>query len=364
MSLDHEFDHERVAVVAEPETGLRAVVAVHSTALGPAMGGLRLKAYPNLTDAVDDALRLSRAMSMKNALAGLDLGGGKMVLLDDGGWAEPAVRAARMRAAGRIVDTFGGSYITAEDAGTTPTDMDEVARGTRFVAGRPRSSGGRGDPSAATASTVFGAIEAAARVRLGAEDLVGVTVGVQGAGSVGSRLVELLRQAGAEVDVADVFPSRAELIAQRTGARAVPVAGFLSRQVDVLAPCAFGEVIAPEAVGDLRCAAIAGAANNQLTVSAVADALAARNILYVPDFLANCGGIIHVAAEPFSLSQARVDELISEALSRTARILDDAMESEQVPLNLALKLAAERIRQASVRRDLEIADESLAQVML
>lgn len=343
MSLDLEFEHEQVAIVGDPETGVRAVVAVHSTALGPAMGGLRLRAYPHLTDAVDDALRLSRAMSMKNALAGLDLGGGKMVLLDDGGWAEPAERARRMQAVGRIVETFGGSYITAEDVGTSPADMDEIARQTPWVAGRPPSSGGRGDPSTATASTVFGAIRDAARVRLGAENLDGVTVGVQGAGHVGSRLVEMLRDAGAEVEVTDVFPSRAKEVAVRTGARAIPSVGFLNRPVDVLAPCAFGEVIAPESVAQLRCAVIAGAANNQLTVSIVALALNARSILYVPDFLANCGGIIHVGAEPLALSQERVDELIAEAVTRTGRILDDAVEAGQLPLELALELATERI---------------------
>lgn len=191
MSLDLEFEHERVAIVADDADGVTAIVAVHSTALGPAMGGLRLRAYHRLSAALDDALRLSRAMSIKNALAGLELGGGKMVLVDDGGWRDPTDRARRMRAVGRIVETLGGEYITAEDVGTTPLDMEQIATMTEWVAGTPVQSGGRGDPSSATARTVLEAIRAAVRVRL-ATDLSDITVGVQGAGRVGSRLVELL----------------------------------------------------------------------------------------------------------------------------------------------------------------------------
>jgi glutamate dehydrogenase/leucine dehydrogenase len=344
--LDREFEHELMQVFADAGSGLVGVVAIHSTALGPAMGGLRLWAYPSVSAGATDALRLARAMSLKNASAGLDLGGGKAVLIDDGRWRDPVVRRARMSAFAEVVERLGGRYITAEDVGTTPQDMEQIGEVTRWVAGKRRDHGGTGDPAPSTARTVFGAIAAGAHVRLGAQDLAGVRVGVQGVGHVGSRLVALLAGAGAEVVLADVDSQRAQRVAADHGARAAPLAGFLRSDVDVLAPCALGEVIATSDVASLRCRVIAGAANNPLADLAAASELATAGILYVPDFLANCGGIIQVGAEVLGFDDAETDRRIEAAIARTAELLAEAQASGRLPQEVAIARAQARIRGA------------------
>jgi glutamate dehydrogenase/leucine dehydrogenase len=339
--------HERLHLFRDAASGVTGAIAIHSTALGPAMGGLRLHGYASLDRAVEDAARLAHAMSLKNSAAGLDLGGGKAVVLDDGEWADPVRRARRMRAVGRIVDELGGLYITAEDVGTTADDMDQIATETRWVAGRPVDHGGHGDPSPVTAQTVLAAICAGVAHRLGASGLAGVTVGVQGVGHVGARLTELLREAGADVVVTDRVAERAFAVAERAGARTVDPANFLSGHLDVLAPCGLGEILDAEAVARLRCSVVAGAANNPLTTPAVAVDLAAAGILYVPDFLANCGGIIHVGGEALGLSPSAVSGLLRAATERIERVLQDAAESGRTPLEVAIELAEARILRAA-----------------
>jgi len=341
------FDHERLEIFHDAQTGVTGAVAIHSTALGPAMGGLRLNAYESLSTAVQDALRLSGAMSLKNAAAGLALGGGKAVLVDDGHWDSAALRAQRMQAVGRVVRDLRGRYVTAEDVGTTPEDMRQIATETEWVAGRPVDRGGRGDPSPATAMTVFGAIRTAVTRAFDGRELAGVHVGVQGAGHVGGVLVGLLRQAGARVTVTDVDGRRAADVAAATGAEAVEAPGFLTRPFDVLAPCALGQVIDSAIVGRLRCKVVAGAANNQLTLAEVADDLARAGVLWVPDFIANCGGIIHVGAEPLGLSDAEVAELLDQAQRRTADVLDEATATGRTPAAVAVELAERRIAGAA-----------------
>ena len=309
------------------------------------MGGLRLLRYPVLEDALVDALRLSRAMSLKNSAAGLDLGGGKAVLLDDGAW--EGARAERMRAVGRAVERLGGRYVTAEDVGTTPDDMDAIAAVTANVAGRPLEQGGRGDPSPATARTVFAAIEAGVRLRLGATSLDGIRVGVLGAGHVGARLVGLLAEAGASVSVADLDPGRAMTVAGAHGAVPLPLPGFAARELDVFAPCAVGGAIGPEEAAGMRASVVAGAANNPLADRGLARVLAGREILFVPDFLANCGGIVHVGAEALGLPEARAEELLAAALERTDRILREAAAAGRPPLELAEEFALARMRAAA-----------------
>jgi glutamate dehydrogenase/leucine dehydrogenase len=340
------LSRERLHVFSDPASGVRGVVAIDSTALGPAMGGLRLHVYTSLDDAAADASRLARAMSLKNAVAGLNLGGGKAVVLDDGKWADPARRAERMRAVGTIVEELGGRYITAEDVGTTPQDMDHIAAATRWVAGRPVERGGRGDPSPLTAQTVLAAIRAGVARRIGADELTGVTVGVQGVGHVGARLTELLCAAGADVTVADADRKRGQEVAARTGARAVDPVGFLTRRFDVLAPCALGEAIGPDVIDTLRCAIVAGAANNPLATAAVADDLARAGILYIPDFLANCGGIIHVGGEALGLGESEVSALMRAATERVDDVLREAAQSGRTPLDVAVRLARMRIANA------------------
>lgn len=345
--IDTEFEHEQVELFSDAATGATGVVAIHSTALGPAMGGLRLAAYAGLTAGLTDALRLARAMTLKNSAAGLDLGGGKAVLLDDGGWADADLRAARMHAVGGVIEQLGGRYVTAEDVGTTPEDMVGIAGATRHVAGQPIERGGRGDPSPWTARTVTGAIAAGARQRLGADSLEGVRVGVLGVGHVGRHVVALLREQGAEVLLADLDTPRAQDVAERYGALALPVAGFLTSDVDVLAPCALGEAIHEEHIAELRCRVIAGAANNPLAGPDTAHALAGAGVLYVPDFLANCGGIIHVGAEVLGFDDAEVERRIDVAVAHTAGVLAQAAATGAVPQDVAVAEARARIAAAS-----------------
>jgi leucine dehydrogenase len=344
-SFDAEFEHEQLSVFHDPETGVTGAIAIHSTALGPAMGGLRLFPYPSLTAGLVDALRLARAMSFKNAAAGLDLGGGKAILLDDGAWA--GRREERMRAAGAAIERLGGSYVTAEDVGTTPADMDAIGEVTAHVAGGATDRGGRGDPSPYTAATVVGAIRSATRLRFGADGLEGIRVGVEGVGHVGEQLVRLLRDAGAWVCVADLDCAKATTVAERFGATALPAADFAVGDLDVFAPCALGGVIGAAQLDRLRAPVIAGAANNPLADRGLAAELRDRGVLYVPDFLANCGGIIHVGAEALDLTEAQVAGLMEAAIERTDTVLEEALADGTVPLDLAEARAAERLRAAS-----------------
>jgi glutamate dehydrogenase/leucine dehydrogenase len=343
VSIDVEFDHEEVQVFRDPATGTTGVVAIHSTVLGPSMGGLRVRRYRGLSDAVVDAMRLARAMTFKNAAAGLDLGGGKAVVLDAG---DPDRRADRMRAFGRVVERLDGRYVTAEDVGTSPADMDAISEVTHWVTGRPVDRGGRGDPSPATARTVCGAIAAAVAVKLGMEHLRNVRVGVLGVGSVGSRLAGLLSATGADVTVADIDEARAREIADATGSEAASIEGFVHGDFDVLAPCAVGDLIGPADVDRLRCSVIAGAANNPLASVECATRLHEAGILYVPDFLANCGGIIHVGAEVLDFDDAEVERRIEAAILRTTNVLIAAVDQGQLPLTAAMDLARARLLQA------------------
>jgi glutamate dehydrogenase/leucine dehydrogenase len=337
-----EHEHERLTVFSDPETGATGAIAVHSTALGPSMGGLRLFAYPALDDAILDVLRLARAMSFKSAAAGLDLGGGKAVLIDDGLWTER--REERMRAFGQVVDSLGGAYITAEDVGTSPADMNAIAEVTSHVAGASADHGGSGDPSPHTARTVFGSIESAVRIGLRRQTLDGVRVGVQGVGHVGSALAGLLAGAGAEVFVTDIDGERAAAVAAEFGATALPLEGFIYGDFDVLAPCALGGAIALADVERIGAKIVAGAANNPLTQREVAAALAAREVLYVPDFIANSGGIICVGAEALELDATETERLLGASIERCERILTDALAGGRLPLELAEEAAEERLR--------------------
>jgi leucine dehydrogenase len=306
------------------------------------MGGLRLFRYESLGDGIVDVLRLARAMSFKSAAAGLDLGGGKAILLDDGGWNEG--REERMHAVGRAIERLGGQYITAEDVGTSPADMNAIAEVTSHVAGASADQGGFGDPSPYTAQTVFASVECAVRAQLRRDSLEGVRVGVQGVGHVGAPLAGMLAGAGAEVFVTDIDPARAQEVAALHGATALPLDGFLFGEFDVLAPCALGGAIGLPQVARLSAEVVAGAANNPLTHRDVAAALAAKGILYVPDFIANCGGIIHVGAEALGLDRSEAEALIAAANERTERLLAEALESGRLPLEVAEEHALERMR--------------------
>ena len=291
-----EFDdHELVVFGHDAACGLRAIIAVHSTALGPAAGGCRMWPYATTAEAIADVLRLSRGMSYKNALAGVPFGGGKSVII---GESRKAKTPQLLEAFGRLVDSLAGRYITAEDVGTTIADMAHVARATRYVAGlgaEPGQAGG--DPGPKTALGVYLGIKAAAQFQLGRSELKGMTVAIQGVGGVGYHLCRLLAADGVELSVADVRPAVVQRAREEFRARAVTVEEVLALEVDVLAPCALGAVLNAQSIPRLRARIIAGAANNQLAQGQDGTALQAAGILYAPDYVINAGGIISVARE-------------------------------------------------------------------
>ena len=337
--FDHpDFDsHEGVHHFYDEHTGLRGIIAVHSTRLGPAAGGCRLWAYANPEDALTDVLRLSRGMTYKNALAGLPFGGGKAVILK--GLNTPDAKV--FRAFGRQVDALGGTYVTAEDVGVTVADMRHVAEETPFVSGI--NSDGGGDPSPWTALGVFLSIEAAVRIRLGRPSLKGVTVAVQGIGNVGFQLCQLLYQAGAKLLVADVNPANVQAALDQFGATRVAPEDVLFVETDVLAPCALGGVLNANTIERIHAAVIAGAANNQLDQPEDGDRLAARNILYAPDYAINAGGIISVAREYLGqYSGDKIRKEIEEIPRRLTKIFSIA-KSQEISTQLAADHMAQRM---------------------
>jgi valine dehydrogenase (NAD+) len=336
-------DHEQVVVRQDPDSGLRFIVAVHSTVLGPALGGMRLKRYPGgLREALEDVMGLARTMTLKASAAGLDLGGGKSVMIDDG---VPDQREARLEIAAKVIDALDGAYITAEDIGTSTTDMDHLARFTRYVTGRSVELGGRGDPSPVTAESVFQALRRGLYAATGSADIDGRRIGIVGLGKVGYVLASRLAQAGAQVVACDLDPERSERFASEEGGEIAPSAeAIMATELDVLAPCAAGGLIDDALARSIDCRVIVGAANNPLTSRAVARVLAERGILYVPDFLANCGGLIHVSLEWHR--RGGEDELIARAMERLDRALVTAEAEDSTPLDVAERHALERVEAA------------------
>jgi len=288
-------DYEQVVFCHDRGSGLRAIVAVHSTRLGPALGGTRFYPYASEDEGLEDVLRLARGMTYKAAAAGLDLGGGKAVIFGD-----PArdKSEALMRAYARHVDALGGRYLTAEDVGTTQADMDLVRRETRFVTGVSHELGGSGDPSTATAYGLLWAMKAVAVRLWGDPSLVGRHVAVAGVGKVGRSLLGHLAEERARITVADVTPAAVEAAVTEFGAEAVAVEKVHAVECDIYSPCAMGGVLNKATIPELRCAAVVGSANNQLADGvASARMLAEAGVLYAPDFVANAGGLINIAQE-------------------------------------------------------------------
>ncbi len=296
MFDDSAFDdHERVLFVNDKASGLKAIIAVHSTALGPSAGGCRLWTYGASADALHDALRLSRGMSFKNAMAGLKFGGGKAVIL--GPIADEA-REPAFQALGAAVDSLNGAYITAEDVGVKVADMEAVAHNTSYVCGLgPAGEGVGGDPSPHTARGVLRAVEASAKAAFGRSDLEGLRIAVQGLGAVGGNLCRLLGERGAKMIVADINDQRMVQICDETGAEMGNVDTILFADVDLVSPCALGGVFTVDNVSRVQAKAIAGGANNQLATRDAGVELAKRGIVYAPDYVVNAGGIIVVTAE-------------------------------------------------------------------
>ena len=338
--FDHpEFDrHESVHYVHDAASGLKAIIAIHSTALGPAAGGCRRWQYVSDEAAVTDALRLSRGMTYKNAVAGLPFGGGKAVILGDG---TTKKSDALLSAYGRFVDSLGGRYITAEDVGLSVEDMRRVHKETAYVSGLPRSGDSAGgDPSPLTALGVFLGIKAAAEVRLDTGSLQGLKVAVQGVGHVGLHLCRLLHEAGAVLYVADVNESNLQLARDELPVIEVPPAELLFCDVDVLAPCALGNILTSETIPMIKAKIVAGAANNQLATDADGARLAGRQILYAPDYVINAGGIINVAREYYgNSSEEQVREEVGKIPERLKSIFAEAQASATPTNQIADELA-------------------------
>jgi len=338
-----EFDgHELVVFGNDARTGLRAIIAIHSTTLGPAAGGCRMRPYATTAEAVADVLRLSRGMSYKNAMAGLALGGGKAVIMGD---SRKAKTAELFEAFGRLVDSLGGRYVTAEDVGTTITDMSNVARATRYVAGLGTAPGrAGGDPGPKTALGVHLGIKAAVKFRLGRSDLKGVKVAIQGLGGVGQHLCGLLAAEGAELFVADVQPAAVQRAQEQFKAHPVAVEEVLALDVDVLSPCALGAVLNSKSIPKLRARIVAGAANNQLAQDGDGAALQAASILYAPDYVINAGGIISVSREyQGGASEAQVIADIQAIPARLTEIFERARRENRPTNQVADHMARERL---------------------
>lgn len=338
-----EYDnHERIVFCHDEASGLNAIIAIHSTTLGPAAGGCRMWRYANDEEALTDALRLSRGMSYKNAMAEIRFGGGKSVIIGD------ALRdktAELFRAFGRAVDQQSGDYITAEDVGVRVADMEEVATQTRFVSGlSQRGSSAGGDPSPWTARGVFVGIGEAVAHHLGAESLQGVRVAVQGLGGVGYHLCRHLHEAGAVLTVADINAERANTANDEFGAHVVNTEDIVGADVDVFAPCALGAVINARSVDELKATVVAGAANNQLATPEDGERLRSANVLYVPDYVINAGGIISAEGEYYGDKSAddvaaRVDAigprlraifLESSATNTGTHVIADALAESKI----------------------------------
>jgi leucine dehydrogenase len=335
------FDaHEQVVFFYDRACGLKAIVALHDTTLGPAVGGCRMWPYESETEALTDVLRLSRGMTFKSAMADLPYGGGKTVIIGDSGKDKSE---ALFRALGRAIESLGGRYYTGEDVGTSPTDMDWAGEETAYVLGC--NKGGSGDPSPITARGVWLGIRAAVEHKLGRGDLAGVRVAIQGLGHVGYSVARLLAEDGARLIVADLDAVRVERAADEFAAKPLGVDAILGAECDVLAPCALGGVINDQTVPRLACAVVAGAANNQLLEDRHGTALHARGILYAPDYVINAGGLINIAQElqPGGYDRERALAQVETIGTTLAEVFERATR-ESVPTHeVADRIARERI---------------------
>lgn len=332
-------DHEGVHLFTDPASGLRAVIAVHSTALGPAAGGVRFWHYASDRDAITDALRLSRGMSFKNAMAGLELGGGKGVVLA----AKPGdvITQEQLLAFGRAVESLAGRYVTAEDVGMSEERMNVIASVTRYVSGLPVEQGAAGgDPGPYTAYGVYLGVKAAAKRALGANDMKGVRVAIQGVGSVGGGLARLLAEDGATLTLADVNTNRAAALAAELGAEHVPAGAILGVEADIFSPNALGAILTEATIPTLRVKVVAGGANNQLATREDYDRLHERGILYAPDYVINAGGIINVGLEYLGQGdEAEVKSRIERIPGRLNEVWDESERTGRPAAEVADSIA-------------------------
>ncbi|MBE1294009.1 MAG: amino acid dehydrogenase [Rhodobacteraceae bacterium] len=333
--------HETVLRVHDASIGLTGFIAVHSTKLGPAAGGLRMRPYDSEDAALTDALRLSEGMTYKNAAAGLPLGGGKAVIMGDAS----TKTSAQLLTFARAINTLEGDYWTAEDMGMSPSDMALLATETKFVAGLPDGPHASGDPSPITARGIFESIKVTAKHRFGSADLSDRTVAVQGLGHVGTYLCDFLHKAGAKLILADINAKRVAELAAKYNAQTAGADDILTVKADIFAPCAIGAILNTDSIAKLNVAAVCGGANNQLATSEDGARLHARGILYAPDFVANAGGIINVATEVLAIDNraAYVDEKLNAVVDTLDRILTRAKTMDCSPADVAVAIVDEML---------------------
>lgn len=338
-ALNH---HEQIVFGYDEETGLKAIIAIHDTSMGPALGGCRVWNYKSEKDAVRDVLRLSEGMTYKSALAGLNLGGGKSVIM---GRVRDVGNEAAFRAFGRLVDSLGGRYVTAEDVNTTPQMMEWVHEETDYVAGLSPEMGGSGDPSPFTAYGTFVGIKAAANKAYGSDSLEGKTVAVQGLGHVGIYLVEHLSKAGAKIIVTDIKEDRIKDMLKIKNVSAVEPDEIYDAEMDIFAPCALGSIVNDETIDRLKCQIIAGAANNVLSdYDKHGKILLDRGVLYAPDYAINAGGVINVYGEFEGYSEKRSYARVNHIYEILQQIFERSAEDNIPTMDAADTIAEERIR--------------------
>lgn len=341
IKVTPKTDHETVLIGRDAASGYHGIIAIHNTSLGPAVGGTRFWNYASEEEALTDALRLSHGMTYKNALAGLPLGGGKSIIIGD---SKSPNREELLRAHGRFVNTLEGRYITAEDVGTSPADMEIVRTETQYVAGL---LGRSGDPSPLTARGVFRAIQASSKFLWDTDQLSGRTVALQGCGNVGHNLAKLLHEAGAKLIVADVYENNLSRVVAATGAETVHPDEIFSVSADVFAPCALGGILNDRTIPELKVKIVAGAANNQLLEERHGAMLRERNILYAPDYVANAGGILNGTIELLGWKPEDALRKIDEIYDTTLRIFESAQAQNLTTNKAADQLAEERLRSAA-----------------
>jgi leucine dehydrogenase len=336
------FDgHEQVVFCNDKDTGLKAIIGIHNTVLGPALGGTRMWNYANEWEALNDVLRLSRGMSFKSSISGLNLGGGKAVIIGD---AKTQKTPELMRKFGEYVNSLSGKYITAEDVGMETKDMDTVREVTQYVTGISEEKGGSGNPSPITAYGVFMGLKAATKYRFGSDNLEGKKVLVQGIGHVGEVLVQHLTESGAIVTIADINEDRLQQVGAKYGAKIYTGADLYSAEVDIYAPCALGATINDDTIHKIQAKVIAGAANNQLANEVVhGTILKDKGILYAPDFLINAGGVINVYSELANLTRAQVMEKTENIYNTSLEIFKFAETNNITTHQAAMSIAQKRI---------------------
>lgn len=339
-----EHNHEQVVFCSDTETGLKAIIGVHNTVLGPALGGTRMWNYATDAEALNDVLRLARGMTYKAAISGLNLGGGKAVIVGD---ADKLKNEAFLRRFGKFVESLNGKYVTAEDVNMSPADMEYIAMETRHVTGLSESVGGGGDPSPVTAYGVYIGMKASAKRAFGSDSLVGKSVSVQGVGHVGMFLLEYLAKENVKLYVSDYNPERAKEAASKFGAKAVGLEAIYDLDVDIYSPCALGATINDNTIDRLRCQIIAGAANNQLDNEAIhGQKLEERGILYAPDFLINAGGLINVGIDYLGAWSKDIVNRKTEKIYQTTLDIFELSQKEGIPTqNAAMRMAKSRIQE-------------------